>query len=110
MSELNYNVRMTQKIDTEKNWINSNLVPKEGEIIIYAAEDSTTELPTGRTTPISSPRVKVGNGVSTARDLPFFTLDYNSLLNTPFIPTYIAGSGILIENNEISTNFSWEEF
>lgn len=110
MSELNYNVRMTQKIDTEKNWINSNLVPKEGEIIIYAAEDSTTELPTGRDTPIEKPRIKVGNGIDTAKDLPFFTLDYNNLLNIPLIPTYTAGSGILIENNEISTNFNWEEF
>lgn len=110
MSELNYNVRMTQKIDTEKNWINSNLVPKEGEIIIYAAEDLTTELPTGRTTPIEEPRIKVGNGINTAKDLPFFTLDYDNLLNAPNIPTYTAGSGITIENNEISTKFDWEEF
>lgn len=110
MSELNYNVRMTQKIGTEKNWINSNLVPKKGEIIIYAAEDLTTELPTGRTTPIEEPRIKVGNGINTAKDLPFFTLDYDNLLNTPSIPVYIAGSGIIIENNEISTNFNWEEF
>lgn len=110
MSELNYNVRMTQKIDTEKTWINSKLIPKKGEIVIYTAEDESTELPTGRTTPIGQPRIKVGDGVTEAKDLPFLTLDYNNLLNTPSIPTYTAGSGITIENNEISTNFDWEEF
>lgn len=110
MSELNYNVRMIQKIDIEKTWINSKLIPKKGEIVIYAIEDSTTELPTGRTTPISSPRIKVGDGVTEAKDLPFLTLNYDDLLNTPSIPTYTAGSGITIENNEISTKFDWEEF
>lgn len=103
MSELNYNVRMTQKIDTEKNWINSNLVPKEGEIIIYAAEDENTELPTGRTVAIGQSRIKIGDGVLTAKDLPYPNLYYEDILDAPDFNTYMektnpTGHGMLVMN------------
>lgn len=48
------------KHDSETNWNTSPYTPKQGELIIYDT-DST----------YSYPRVKIGNGVSTASNLPF---------------------------------------
>lgn len=114
MSELNYNVRMIQKIGTEKEWLNSNLIPKKGEIIVYAAEDENTELPTGRTYPIGSARIKIGDGVLTAKDLPYPNSYYEDILDAPDFNTYMSkydpvGSGSL-QMNPIKdhTSIEWE--
>ena len=63
--------RIKNKHDTEYKWDNSNFVPELGELIIYDAEKASDTLPEGRTTPITYPRFKFGNGVLPAKDLPF---------------------------------------
>ena len=62
--------RIQLKNDTEAHWdLAVNFVPKEGEVIIYSADD---------THPFS--RLKVGNGSTTVNNLPFIEwqarLDY----------------------------------
>lgn len=53
--------RIMLKYDTETNWnTKKNFIPKEGEVIIYSADNQNT-----------SPRLKVGDGETTLIDLPF---------------------------------------
>lgn len=68
------NTRMRQKSDIEFNWLKAiNFTPLAGEIIVYAAETAEDNLPEGRTTPISYPRMKIGDGETNVNDLPFIT-------------------------------------
>lgn len=53
------------KHDTEANWSKSNLVPLNGEIIIFEADDNTPY-----------PRFKVGDGETNINNLPFTDSDY----------------------------------
>ena len=53
--------RIQLKNDTEEHWsLATNFIPKEGEVIIYSADD---------THPFS--RLKVGDGTTNVVDLPF---------------------------------------
>lgn len=55
------NLRIQQKHDIEANWLKAvNFVPKDGEIIIYDADDN-----------YSYPRIKIGNGKDSVLALPF---------------------------------------
>ena len=76
--------RVQLKCDTEANWNKSVLVadggekesgtsfvPLRGEVIIYSAETSSDELPTGRNIPLPFSRFKVGDGVTNVVRLPF---------------------------------------
>lgn len=75
------NGRFQQKFDYEANWLKAtNFVPLKGEVIVYLAEAnpngtliSGATLPSGRTTPYSYPRTKIGDGTSTVTSLPFST-------------------------------------
>lgn len=50
------------KVDSEENWEKAkNYVPDKFTIIIY---DATDEMP---------PRIKIGDGVHTVKDLPFLS-------------------------------------
>lgn len=60
MPEKILNTHVLSKHDTEGNWEASEYIPKTGELIIYDT-DST----------YSYPRIKVGDGVSNAANLPF---------------------------------------
>ena len=54
--------RIINKHDTATNWNNnSSFVPKKGEIIIYDRDDVA----------LANPKIKIGNGSSTIKDLPF---------------------------------------
>lgn len=57
--------RVMNKHDTEANWSNSNLVPLNGEIIIFEADDNAPY-----------PRFKVGDGETNINSLPFTDSDY----------------------------------
>lgn len=59
------NTRVKNKHDTEANWSKSNLVPLNGEIIIFEADDNTPY-----------PRFKVGDGETKINNLPFIDSDY----------------------------------
>ena len=60
MPEKTLNTHVLSKHDTESNWEASEYIPKTGELIIYDT-DSTYPYP----------RIKVGDGVSNAANLPF---------------------------------------
>jgi hypothetical protein len=71
-NEKTLNTRMRQKSDIEFNWLKAtNFTPLAGEIIVYAAETAEDNLPEGRTTPISYPRMKIGAGMTKINELPF---------------------------------------
>lgn len=61
MSEKILNARIQLKYDSPEKWENSSFVPNKGEIIVYKSDSS-----------YSYPRIKIGNGTSTTKALPFF--------------------------------------
>lgn len=68
MSNDTIKTRIQLKNDTEENWNKAiNFVPRKGELIIYNAE-SGQNIDTARL----FPRFKVGDGVTTVVNLPFF--------------------------------------
>lgn len=76
--------RIINKHDIEANWEAANFTPMKGELIIYDAEDSNTELPSNRYMPIPYQRCKIGDGITTTQNLPFlnttkyhYTVDRN---------------------------------
>lgn len=96
--------RYQQKYDYEINWNKATtFVPLLGEMIIYRAEIDddgdplpAAQLPSGRTTPILYPRIKVGDGVTVITDLPFAdvaTKIGNSNIGSASQPIYIGAGG-----------------
>lgn len=73
MAKNQFNTRIQLKHDIEANWLKAvNFSPKEGEIIIYDAENASTDLQgTGRAVHIAYPRIKIGDGVTNVNSLPF---------------------------------------
>ena len=67
--------RIKHRIDTAANWANVTDIPLPGELIIYAGEG---DIPT---------KIKIGDGVHTASNLPFITdVDSNGLAAGVRIP------------------------
>ncbi len=69
-NEKQINSRIQHKHDTEANWNTAGtatnpFIPKVGELIIYDPDNSH-----------SIPRIKIGNGSSNIKDLPFVTNEY----------------------------------
>ena len=61
--------RITQKHDIEENWNKAeNFIPRKGEIIIYDKDDNHVTI-----------RVKVGDGVTVVKSLPFITDNYYTI-------------------------------
>ena len=61
--------RIAQKHDVEENWNKAeNFIPKKGEIIIYDKDDNHVTI-----------RVKVGDGVTVVKSLPFITDNYYTI-------------------------------
>ena len=62
---LNIPSRIQHKHDIESNWNKAiNFIPKDGELIIYDADDIYTY-----------PRIKVGDGVTNINNLPFIDIN-----------------------------------
>lgn len=68
MAEKTLKTRIVQKHATQAEWDKSTLVPKAGEVIVYD-KDSTH----------SSARVKIGDGSTMAKNLPFITDESQAL-------------------------------
>ena len=75
-----FNTRITHKIDIEANWTQAkNFTPLLGELIIYRAEKDGDAYPKNdenqdiRNYYITYPRVKIGDGKTNVKDLPFIT-------------------------------------
>lgn len=76
MSTKAVTTRIQHKHDLEANWLKAvNFVPMQGELIIYDAEvdanGQTLTLPTGRTTPYTYERFKIGDGKTVVSSLNF---------------------------------------
>ena len=95
------NTRISQKHDFEVNWNKaSGFIPNAGEIIIYDAEvdangneltgvrDSSGNLPGGRTEPITTARIKVGDG---RRNV--IALEFASSAEIKIVPVTQGGTG-----------------
>lgn len=64
--------RVVQKTDIEANWNNiPDFIPLLGEFIIYQAEEEGNPLPEGRTEYFRYMRLKIGDGKTRLKDLPF---------------------------------------
>ena len=60
-NEKQIKARLQQKHDIEANWnLATNFVPKQGELIVYDPDEN-----------YNYSRVKIGDGISTANELPF---------------------------------------
>lgn len=75
MAEKELKVILRNRCDTAANWENSNIIPKKGEIILYSDEN----------------KIKIGNGNSLPKNLPFATKTYS---------IYKNGTSIILEDNE----------
>ena len=60
MAEKRLNARIVHKHETEANWELSNLIPMQGELIVYDIDNT-----------YSYERIKIGDGVQNVNDLPF---------------------------------------
>ena len=79
-SEKSIKTRLLQKIDTEENWIKAvNFIPIKGELIIYCKDDNH-----------SYDRIKVGDGINTATNLPFI-YDF-SIIQSYIDETFLGGA------------------
>ena len=83
MTEKIFNTRIVQKHDIESNWNLVSFIPKQGELIIYDADEN-----------YNYERLKIGDGVTDAANLPF--------VNDIQIPTKVSQ----LEND---SNFISEE-
>lgn len=96
------NTRISQKHDFEVNWNKaSGFIPNAGEIIIYDAEvdangneltgvrDSSGNLPGSRTEPITTARIKVGDGRRNVIALEFAS----SASSAEIVPVTQGGTG-----------------
>lgn len=62
MPEIQYNVYLLSRADTTENWNRPDaVIPREGEFIVYSDNDK---------------RLKIGDGVTAAKDLPFIVDAY----------------------------------
>ena len=61
MSEKRFNSRIIHKHDIETNWLKSNFVPLQGELVVYDIEDGVC----------SYERIKIGDGAHNINSLPF---------------------------------------
>ena len=87
MAEKSLNTRIVHKHDLEINWEKAtNFIPKQGELIIYDKEtfanglimpntvadgEGNSLLSSGRTTPYTYERLKIGDGATNVNTLPF---------------------------------------
>lgn len=62
MSEKKINASIQLLIDTEANWLLSNIIPKRGELVVYATDENHTYA-----------RVKIGDGITPINDLSFIS-------------------------------------
>ena len=71
MAEKIFHTRIVHKHDIESNWNSIDFIPKQGEIIIYDADNNYTY-----------ERLKIGDGATSINSLPFVNDDVQNLINT----------------------------
>ena len=74
MSEKIFNTRIQHKHDIEANWLKAtNFVPKVSELIVYDPDEN-----------FNYSRVKIGDGVTKVKDLPFHAGTWEEIADKPF--------------------------
>ena len=76
MAEKRIKGKALHKHELEAHWLKStSYVPEKGELVVYDAEVdkewNVLELPEGRETPYTYPRMKLGDGEHTVNELEF---------------------------------------
>ena len=96
MSQNELKVRVQHKHDIEANWDKaSNFVPRDGEIIIYKADENNT-----------AARIKIGDGKTSVNNLPFFKGEYSGINGDYTIPDWNASEN---EEGYIKNRTHYEE-
>lgn len=87
----NINARIKHKTDTTLNWNNATMIPQSGEIIVYS--DSTPD----------KNRIKIGDGVTLPRDLPFSAASLTEVedIRRGFDGTAYASAGEAVRNQGV---------
>lgn len=104
MSEKFIKTRVTQKHDTESNWLKTSFVPNQGELIIYDIEENVS----------SYERIKIGDGIHNINELPFVTdieipqSDWQQ--NDPSAPDYIKNRLAYIDSKTLTYDGSLDEY
>ena len=102
MSERFVSTRIIQKHDTELNWESSNIVPHNGELIVYDPDEN-----------YSYWRIKIGNGIDAAKNLPFIVdvsdLERQIKAMTP-LPDIETTDDVILKLNELINQISEMEF
>lgn len=84
-----FNTRIAFKHDTEANWVKAkNFIPLEGEIIIYDADEN-----------YSYQRIKIGDGTTKVKDLPFDNIQGDWNQNDETAPDYVKNRTHYVENS-----------
>lgn len=100
-----FNTRIVLKHDIEANWIKAkNFIPLEGEIIIYDADEN-----------YSYQRIKVGDGTTKVKDLPFDNIQGDWSQNDETASDYVKNRTHYIETPQgknvlecsIASHFTW---
>ena len=107
MIEKELRTRMIQKHDIEVNWEKAiNFIPKKGELIVYDPDEN-----------YNYSRVKIGDGISTANELPFIIAVDTSLTQTDIVDNLVtnvvnkplsAAQGVVLKNliDSLTTSLS----
>lgn len=90
-----FNTRIALKHDTEANWVKAkNFIPLEGEIIIYDADEN-----------YSYQRIKIGDGTTKVKDLPFDNIQGDWNQNDETAANYIQNRTHYIEESKTELTY-----
>ena len=105
------NSRIKFKRDTTQNWnAAKNLVPLEGELIIYTDYQEIEKEINGENKRIFLPGMKIGDGKAYVQDLPFIDEELRNILMSHIenITIHTTASEKLFWNNKINVNDAYD--
>lgn len=89
--------RIKHKIDTASNWASSNLVPLEGELVIYKDDKPQIKVGDGSTAVGSLPFIKAGSDITVTQVIASGTkiasIEIDGVLNNLYAPSYSFSTG-----------------
>lgn len=105
------NSRIKFKRDTTQNWnAAKNLVPLEGELIIYTDYQEIEKEINGETKTVLLPGMKIGDGMAYVQDLPFIDEELRDMLMTHIGNTDAHTTALekLFWNNKINVDDAYD--
>ena len=98
MATTTLKTRIKHKIDTASNWASSNLVPLEGELVIYKGDKPQIKVGDGSTAVGSLPFIKAGSDITVtqvvASGTKIASIEIDGVLNNLYVPSTIAWGNI----------------